>query len=44
VKVSLSTGQEGYVWGRFFHGGLDYRAEFRKVDGNWKLSALVAGE
>jgi hypothetical protein len=43
VKVALATGHEGYVWGKFFHGGLDYRAEFRQVGGQWKLVAFVAG-
>ena len=43
VKVALPGGQVGFVWGKFFHGGLDYHAEFQQTDGAWKLTAFYAG-
>lgn len=44
VKIALPNGAEGYVWGKFFYGPLDYRAGFRKVGDGWKMTYLVSGE
>ncbi|MBI2435916.1 MAG: SH3 domain-containing protein [Candidatus Hydrogenedentes bacterium] len=44
VKVGLSNGAEGYVWGKYVVSPLGYRAGFNKTNGEWKLIFLVAGD
>ncbi len=44
VKVVMLGGQVGYVRRESIRSPLDYRACFEKVDGKWKLVALVSGD
>lgn len=44
VQVTLPDGTSGYVYGRYVRSPLDYRAGFRKVDGEWKMVFFVAGD
>ncbi|MFN3652176.1 MAG: SH3 domain-containing protein [Armatimonadota bacterium] len=43
-RVRLPGGREGWVARRYLRGPIDYRAGFRKVNGEWKLEALLAGD
>ncbi|MEO0341571.1 MAG: SH3 domain-containing protein, partial [Bacteroidota bacterium] len=45
IYVKTRKGDDGYVWGKFIASPLDFRAIFDKnTTGNWKLTALVAGD
>lgn len=45
LKIEMADGKTGYVWGKFFRSGIDYRAGFSKVrDEGWKMTFLVAGD
>ena len=45
IYVKTKKGEDGFVWGKFITSPLDFRALFDKsTTGNWKLSALVAGD
>jgi hypothetical protein len=42
--VRLPDGRTGYVDARFVRSSTDVRAVFAKIDGRWRLTALVAGD
>ncbi|OHD61004.1 MAG: hypothetical protein A2014_00865 [Spirochaetes bacterium GWF1_49_6] len=44
IKVRLSDGKEGYVFEKYLYGMYSFRAVFEKVDGQWKMSAMAAGD
>lgn len=44
VQVLLPGGASGYLSRRYVRSPLDYRALFTHTDGQWRLSALVAGD
>ena len=41
-EITLHTGDVGYVYGKYVWPWQGYRAEFGRVDGQWKLTRLVA--
>jgi len=44
IKVITSSGKEGYVFSRYIHSPIGYRAIFEKRKGSWKLTVFVAGD
>lgn len=44
VQVLLPDGTAGYVARQYARSPIDYRALFNYTDGQWSLSALVAGD
>lgn len=44
VKIKLSNGQEGYARRTFARSPIDYRIIFEKIDGQWLIKALIAGD
>lgn len=44
VKVTLSNGSQGYVFGKYVRGPMDYRVGLRKIDGEWKIAFFVSGD
>jgi hypothetical protein len=43
-KVRTAGGKVGWIQQRFVRSHIDYRACFEKVDGDWKMVLLVAGD
>ena len=43
-KVRLSDGTEGYVFDTYLRAHVDFRAIFRKQDGEWKMTVFIAGD
>ncbi|MBI2425933.1 MAG: SH3 domain-containing protein [Candidatus Hydrogenedentes bacterium] len=43
-KVGLSSGETGYVWGKFLRSPLDFRLGLRNFAGVWKLAFFLAGD
>lgn len=44
VAVKLLSGATGYVDRRYVRSPIDYRATFRKIDGKWQMTVLIAGD
>lgn len=45
IKVQLTDGTEGFLFGKFYRSPLDFRAGFQKdAQGAWKLVMLLAGD
>lgn len=44
VKIKSLTGKEGYIFGKYIVSPIDYRAGFKKINGNWKMTFFVAGD
>ena len=44
VKVRLADGREGWIAGRLLRSPLDYRAVIEKRDGQWLITAFIAGD
>ncbi len=45
LKIEMSDGKTGYVWGKFCRSAIDYRANFAKVrNEGWKITFFVAGD
>lgn len=44
AKVKLADGRTGFVSARFVGHAMDRRAIFEKQNGEWRLTALVAGD
>lgn len=44
TKVKLKDGRTGFVRSDAIRSPIDYRALFRRVEGKWRLTALVAGD
>ena len=44
VRIRLSDGREGFVSAQFIRSPTDYRAGFKKTNGKWRLTLLVAGD
>jgi hypothetical protein len=42
--VRLPSGVRGFVASQFVRRPIDYRAIFHKTNGQWRLSAFVAGD
>ena len=43
-RIQLRTGQKGFVRSEFFGGATGLRATFNLVNGQWRMTALVAGD
>ena len=43
-KIETSQGVIGYVWGKFARSPIDFRANFKKLDGKWMMTFFVAGD
>ncbi len=43
IKVQMENGTEGYVYGKYVHSPVDYRASFEKVGDNWKMFLFLKG-
>lgn len=44
VKIISPKGTEGYVHSSMLRSPLDYRAGFKKIDGEWKMIFFVSGD
>lgn len=44
VKIITPGGRRGYVAARDLRGPTDYRACFKRVKGNWRMTVFVAGD
>lgn len=44
VKVFMASGKTGYVSEKYTRSPIDYRACFKKVNGQWRMTVLVAGD
>ena len=44
TAVELAGGRTGYVASRYVRSSAGYRALFNKVNGRWRMTALVAGD
>ena len=44
IKVTTSSGKTGYVSEKFVRSPIDYRACFKKVKGQWRMTVFVAGD
>ncbi len=44
VKVQFSDDTEGYVYGKYVRGQVDYRAFFEKIDDKWMMNAFLKGD
>lgn len=44
VKIKTPEGKIGYVRSNLVRSSIDYRAGFHKRNGNWKMSAFIAGD
>ena len=44
VAITLPNGRRGYVDARFIRSPIDYRAQFTKVRGRWRMTFLLAGD
>ena len=43
-KVALSDGRKGYVLRSQLRTALEYRAQFEKVNGRWRLTSFAEGD
>lgn len=43
-QVRLGNGRTGFIRSDYLRSQVDYRAIFRRVDGQWQMTALVAGD
>lgn len=43
-KIRTASGKSGWIQQRFVRSHIDYRACFERVDGQWKMVLLVAGD
>jgi|GEM_PF-449914 len=43
VKVQMENGTEGFVYGKYVHSPVDYRASFEKEGDTWKMFVLIEG-
>ena len=43
-QIRRADGSEGYVEARFLRSVVDYRALFNKLDGEWRMTAFIAGD
>ena len=44
IKVTTSTGKEGYIFSQFLHSPVGYRAIFEKRKKGWMLTAFISGD
>ena len=44
VGIILPDNSRGYVYGKYLHSGVDYRAYFIRTEGRWKLQSFLAGD
>ncbi|MEM7104258.1 MAG: SH3 domain-containing protein [Bacteroidota bacterium] len=44
VKVKTLDGTEGYIFGKYVHSPIGFRAGFSKYDEGWKMKFFVAGD
>ena len=45
IKIILPNNtQKGYVYGKYVHGPVGYRAYFERQDGKWKMRSFLAGD
>lgn len=44
TKIKLADGRKGFVASRFTGSGVGYRALFSKENGEWRMTAFVAGD
>lgn len=44
IKIIAPNGKKGYVFGKYIRSATDYRACFEKKQGQWKMTALIAGD
>jgi len=43
IKVQIENGTEGYVYGKYVHSPVDYRASFEKDGKDWKMFVFLKG-
>ncbi len=44
TKIKLPDGRKGFVASRFTGSGVGYRAVFAKKNGEWRMTAFIAGD
>jgi hypothetical protein len=44
VKVVTGRGVTGFVYGRYFRSPLDKRFIFERLDGQWRITSISAGD
>ena len=44
MKIETKEGVVGYVYGKYIRSPIDYRANFVKKDGKWKIIFFIAGD
>ncbi|MBX7208366.1 MAG: SH3 domain-containing protein [Verrucomicrobiaceae bacterium] len=44
TKIKLADGRKGFVASRFTGSGIGWRAAFAKENGEWRMTAFVAGD
>lgn len=46
VKIVLpgKEQQQGYVYGKYVHGPVDFRAYFERENGRWRMTSFLAGD
>ena len=44
VKVEFAEKEFGWIEARFVRSSIDYRAVFKKMRGDWKINAFIAGD
>lgn len=44
IKIETKEGIVGYVYGKYMRSPIDYRVNFVKKDGTWKITFFIAGD
>lgn len=44
IKIFLPDNSQGYVYGKYVHGPVDYRAYFERKNGRWQITSFLAGD
>jgi hypothetical protein len=44
LKIITPSGKQGYVLAQEMRSAVDYRARFKKRNGKWRMTALIAGD
>lgn len=44
LMVITGSGKQGYVATKYIRSPIAYRAHFKKVNGNWRMTAFIAGD
>lgn len=44
IKIETPSGQKGFIMDKYARSPIDYRANFRNINGTWKLTFFIAGD